>query len=273
MDLDTLPFYVYLLPVFWIFIAIEVVWRRRRGKSYAWKAAFGSIVVFIGHISSGIAEQICTGPIWVSALANSVSIIDHDAWWSWVLVFIGVEFAYYWQHRWSHAIRWVWATHAVHHSSNDLTFMAAARLPWTSAISGQFLVWIPLVLLGFPPERVGLFAGLNLSYQFFIHTEMFPRLGFLEWFLNTPSHHRVHHATNECYVDRNFGGVLIIFDRLFGTFVEERQDVPCRYGLTPPLLSANPVRIAFNEWINLFRDVARARTWRQRLVAAFGSPQ
>ncbi len=130
----------------------------------------------------------------------------------------------------------------------------------------------PLVWIGFDPLVVAAAVALNLGYQFWLHAPWIPRLGALEWVLNTPSHHRVHHACNPAYVDRNFGGVLIVFDRLFGPFAAERDDVPPRYGLTTPLHSYNPLRIALHGWVVLACDLAAARGWRARLRVVFGPP-
>src|SRR6185437_13755792 len=126
--------------------------------------------------------------------------------------------------------------------------------------------------LGLNPLAVAGMQALNLSYQFWLHTALIGRLGPFEWLFNTPSHHRVHHASNGAYLDRNYGGVLIIFDRLFGTFVEERDDLPCRYGLVKPLKSYNPLYIAVHEWIAMARDVWNAPSWRARLLHVVGPP-
>ena len=196
-----------------------------------------------------------------------------DRWWSWVLLFLGEEFYYYWMHRADHRIRWMWATHAVHHSSNQFVLANAYRLGWTQQISGAAVFMAPLVLLGFPPAMVLAALAANLLYQFWIHTELIGRLGPLEWVLNTPRHHRVHHARNSAYLDRNYGGVLIVFDRLFGTFAEERADMPCSYGLVEPLASNNPVRIAFHGWRQLWRALREARGLRECAIALFGPPE
>jgi sterol desaturase/sphingolipid hydroxylase (fatty acid hydroxylase superfamily) len=169
-------------------------------------------------------------------------------------------------------VRWFWATHAVHHSPNELTLAAALRLGWTGKLAGNALFFAPLVWLGFPPGAVGAALALNLLYQFWIHAPWMPRLGPLEWVLNTPTHHKVHHASNPEYLDCNYGGVLIVFDRLFGSFRELRGDVPPRYGLTTPLFSHNPLRIAFHGWVALARDLCAARGWRQRVRVLFGPP-
>jgi len=187
-------------------------------------------------------------------------------------LFLGSEFLYYWQHRASHRIRWMWATHAVHHSATRLNLTAAIRLGWTGNISGNFLFFLPLALVGFHPVAIVAMLGINLLYQFFIHTEFAPRLGPLEWVLNTPRHHRVHHASNAACLDRNYGGVLIIFDRLFGTFAEPPQAEPLRYGLVGAAPSYNPIAIALGQWIAMLRDVRRARGPAATLRALFGPP-
>jgi sterol desaturase/sphingolipid hydroxylase (fatty acid hydroxylase superfamily) len=188
------------------------------------------------------------------------------------LLFVGQEFCYYWYHRAAHRVRWFWATHAVHHSPNEFNLGIAYRFGVTSRIAGNALFYVPLIWLGFAPQAVFATLSLNLIYQFWLHTEWIPKLGWLEYVLNTPSHHRVHHASNAQYIDRNYGGVLIVFDRLFGTFAEERADLPCRYGLTTPLRSNNPLKIAFHEWLKLLNDLYGARSVREVAFYLFGPP-
>lgn len=185
---------------------------------------------------------------------------------------LATEFVYYWHHRASHRIRWMWATHAVHHSTTRMNFTAAIRLGWTGNISGNFLFFAALAGIGFHPVAIVAMLGLNLIYQFFIHTELAPRFGPLEWVLNTPTHHRVHHACNEACLDRNFGGMLIIFDRMFGTFAGPPADEPLRYGLVNGVPSHNPIRIALGEWAKLFADLRKAPTLRGRLNVLFAPP-
>jgi sterol desaturase/sphingolipid hydroxylase (fatty acid hydroxylase superfamily) len=175
------------------------------------------------------------------------------------LLFIGQEFCYYWYHRAAHRVRWFWAAHAVHHSPNELTLAAAFRIGIFGKLTGTALFFVPLVWLGFDVRTVFSVLTLNLLYQFWIHVTWIPRLGWIEYVLNTPSSHRVHHASNTAYLDANFGGVLIVFDRLFGTYVAEREDLPCRYGLVEPQTSYNPLRVEFSPWAHLARDLARAR--------------
>jgi sterol desaturase/sphingolipid hydroxylase (fatty acid hydroxylase superfamily) len=185
-------------------------------------------------------------------------------------LFVATEFAYYWQHRASHRINWMWATHAVHHSATKLNFTAAIRLGWTGNISGNFLFFLPLIFIGFHPFAVIGMLGVNLFYQFFIHTELVSRLGPLEWILNTPAHHRVHHASNPACLDKNYGGILIVWDRLFGTW--EPEDERVRYGLTTQLETFHPVRVAFHEYLALAHDVRAARGWRTKAQVLLRGP-
>jgi sterol desaturase/sphingolipid hydroxylase (fatty acid hydroxylase superfamily) len=160
----------------------------------------------------------------------------------------------------------------VHHSANNFNLSAAFRLGWTGWLSGNFLFFAPLCWLGFHPIAIAVSLGINLLYQFWIHTELIPKLGWLEWIFNTPSHHRVHHAANPEYIDRNYGGILIVFDRLFGTFTAEHSGRPLIYGLTHPLRLHNPVKIAFHEWSRLLQDLKGAKTWRDRCWVIIGHP-
>jgi sterol desaturase/sphingolipid hydroxylase (fatty acid hydroxylase superfamily) len=187
-------------------------------------------------------------------------------------LFIATEFAYYWQHRFSHRIRWLWATHAVHHSPTRLNMSAAIRIGWTGNITGSFVFFLPLAYIGFHPFAVIGMLGANLLYQFFIHTEFARNLGPLEWILNTPAHHRVHHASNASCLDKNFGGVLIIFDRLFGTFAQAPKDESLRYGLVDGARILNPVRIIFGEWTSILNDFKAARSLRGKLNVLLGPP-
>jgi sterol desaturase/sphingolipid hydroxylase (fatty acid hydroxylase superfamily) len=256
-------------------IAIEVVflfWHHKLSRYYAWKESLASVGVFIGYVGSGMLSKIFLVGLSMWIWEHRLLTVPLDTWWGIFLLFLAIEFFYYWQHRASHCIRWIWASHAVHHSVNRLNLSAAYRLGWTGWISGNFLFFLPPVWLGFHPIAVGVGLSLNLFYQFWIHSELIPKLGFLEWILNTPSHHRVHHASNQAYIDRNYGGVLIIFDRLFGTFAEENPSNPPIYGLTKPVRSHNPIVIALHEWVRMFRDMQMTRSWRDCIAIALGSP-
>ena len=182
--------------------------------------------------------------------------------WVWALAVIGDDFCYYWFHRLSHEVRFLWAAHVNHHSSRRYNLSTALRQSWTTPFT-TFLFWTPLPLLGFEPAMVLAVQTVSLLYQFWIHTETIGKLGVFENFMNTPSHHRVHHATNVRYLDRNHGGFFIVWDRLFGTF-EPETEAPV-YGLTKNIESYDTMDIAFHEWRALARDVRDAIGWREKL--------
>ena len=196
--------------------------------------------------------------------------------WSWpvfVAAFLIDDLTYYWWHRASHRIRWLWADHVQHHSSQHYNLSTALRQPITGAFTPGLFFRAPLLLLGFPLPIIAFVHGINLVYQFWIHTEAigkFPR--WIEAVMNTPSHHRVHHATNARYLDSNYAGVLIVWDRMFGTFVaEDAKDAP-RYGIVKNLASYNPLRVAFHEWIGIANDIRRASNPRDAVLYLFAPP-
>ena len=189
-----------------------------------------------------------------------------------VVLFVLVDFVEYWFHRTAHRVRLLWATHAVHHSATSFNLTAAVRIGWTGPLSGVGFFFLPLALIGFHPLAIMAMVVLNLLYQFFLHTEHSPQLGALEWVLNTPTHHRVHHAANTACLDKNFAGVFIVWDRLFGTFAAAPNDEKLRYGLTTPLPSQNPLTVNFFEWRRLLRDVRQAQGLRRRFKILFGAP-
>ena len=179
-----------------------------------------------------------------------------DEWWTYVLLFFADDLAYYWFHRIHHEVRVFWASHVVHHSSEHYNLSTALRQTWTPMTALPF--WAPLALLGFAPWMILTQLAISLIYQFWIHTERVKKLPApVEFFFNTPSHHRVHHGANEVYLDRNYGGILIIWDRIFGTFQGETERP--RYGLTQNIRSFRPTRVAFHEFVALARDVRGAR--------------
>jgi sterol desaturase/sphingolipid hydroxylase (fatty acid hydroxylase superfamily) len=236
---------------------------RSKGQVYPWSELLISIgVAFVRRVTLqlGAAAIILLMLQWFYRfhwLELPVSFASPGEMLNGVMLFLGVEFLYYWQHRFMHQVRWFWADHSVHHSPNRLVFAVAGRLGWFNAVSGVMLFFAPLCLLGFSAEAVVAMTTINLFYQVWLHTEQIGKLGWLEWVLNTPSHHRVHHGVNVRYLDANYGGILIIFDRLFGTFVEEAADEPVRFGLVQPQRSRNPFVVALQEWANIATDVAR----------------
>jgi len=241
-------------------------------RRYDWRAYAASLADAVGRRAVDALGLSIAAPLLAWAYAHRVQTIALDVPAAFALLFVGQELCYYGYHRAAHRLRWFWATHAVHHSPNELTLAAALRLGWTGKLTGTAFFFAPLVWLGFAPLAVLGALSANLLYQFWLHAAWVPRLGPLEWVLNTPTHHKVHHASNPEYLDCNYGSSLIVFDRLFGTFVALRPDIEIRYGLTTPVLSHNPIRIAFNEWLAMGRDCLAARGTRARLKVLFGPP-
>ncbi|MBM3549110.1 MAG: sterol desaturase family protein [Alphaproteobacteria bacterium] len=264
---------LYFVPAVIVLATIEgVVLDRLLKRDYDWKAYFVSLFDVTARELIYLLPLSLATPLFIWAWDNRIATVPLDSFAAFFALFIGMEFFYYWFHRCSHRMRWFWATHAVHHSPNQLNLSAAYRFGWTGRLTGTLLFYVPMVWLGFPIIVVVTALGLNLLYQFWLHVTWIPKLGWLEYVINTPSHHRVHHAANREYIDANYGGVLIIFDRIFGTFVAERDDVPCRYGLVTPLKSYNPIFVALHEWIAMGRDLLKAKTWRDRIRQLFGPP-
>lgn len=260
----------YAIPAFVLLILAEMAFVRltRRGR-YDARDAATSLIMGFGNQAVGLFAAAIV--VWAFYAAYQFRLFDIGwTWWALVLCFFGEDLAYYWFHRVSHERRWFWASHVVHHSSQHYNLTTALRQTWTGNLALGFIFHLPLPLIGFPPEMVLMFSGISLVYQFWIHTEAIDRLGPLEWVLNTPSHHRVHHATNARYLDANYAGVLIIWDRLFGTFVPEDKAEKPRYGIVANLGSFNPLRVAFHEWAGIVRDVAASP--RHALGYLFGPP-
>ena len=239
---------------------------------YDWRAFAASLGDSVGRRLVDALGLSLAAPVLALASTHRLQTLALSGVGAYVLLFVGQELLYYVYHRSAHRVRWFWATHCVHHTPNELTLAAALRLGWTGKLTGTALFFAPLIWLGFPPLAVGAVVATNLLYQFWLHAPWLPRLGPLEWVFNTPTHHKVHHASNAEYIDCNYGGVLIVFDRLFGTFRDLRDDVPPRYGLTTPLRSHNPVRIALHGWLALAGDLRHACGWRDAAAIVFGPP-
>ena len=188
-------------------------------------------------------------------------------WWSWVLAFLVADLTYYWMHRIEHERRILWASHSVHHSSQDYNLTVGFRLSWVESLF-EWVFLIPMILIGFNPFQAIICLVLVAQYQHWVHTEHVRKLGWLDEVFNTPSVHRVHHGSNRKYLDKNYGGVLILWDKLFGTFQREEDEVI--YGLTQNIDTNNPVTINFIEYCNIWRDMRRCRTWRDKFRICFG---
>ncbi|GEP60203.1 sterol desaturase family protein [Reyranella soli] len=271
---DLSGIYMVVLPLVLMAAVAEGIWlARSRPEGYDWKASACSLADLAGRQLLRFVPLAIIAPWMGLAWEYRFFTQSLDSIGSILLLFFGLEFFYYWYHRFSHTSRWFWAGHSPHHSPNQLNLSAAYRLGWFGRLTGSTLFFTPLVLLGFTPTVVLTALVLNLTYQFWLHADWFPRLGWLEGIINTPSNHRVHHARNPEYLDANFGGVLVVFDRLFGSYIPERDDVPCDYGtITPTVSSRNPFVINFSPWIDLIKDLRSARSLHEAWMYTFAPP-
>jgi sterol desaturase/sphingolipid hydroxylase (fatty acid hydroxylase superfamily) len=249
----------YAIPGFVLLILIEMLWARRKAlTAYELRDTMQSLMLGLGSSVMGFFALgiVYAADLWVWQF-HLLTITP--LWWTWILCFILDDLSYYGFHRAAHRIRWFWASHVNHHSSQHYNLSTALRQTWTGVFALNFIYWWPMILIGFPPQMVLFTSGLNLIYQFWIHTETIGRMP--PWFeavMNTPSHHRVHHAVNPSYLDRNYAGVFIIWDRMFGTFTPERTDEPCRYGVIKQLGGFNLLWGVFHEWVEIASDLIRA---------------
>ncbi|HVI33044.1 sterol desaturase family protein [Phenylobacterium sp.] len=260
-------------PIFILTIVLEIV-LARLGKvraHYEWKDTAVSLGMGLGSTVAGVITGglVFAASLW--AYEHRVFTVPFTAVWAWVALFLLEDLTYYWFHRLSHERRFWWAAHVNHHSSQHYNLSTALRQTWTGGVAGTWLLWLPLAFLGFSPAMIAIQKGISLVYQYWIHTETIRRMP--RWFeavFNTPSHHRVHHARNPRYLDRNYAGILIVWDRLFGTFQPELDEEPCRYGLVRNLGAFNILRVAFHEWVGIAKDIARQP--RHALGWLFGPP-
>lgn len=228
-----------------------------------------SLTMGVGHLVILGVLKLAIVALFAALWSISPLRVPTDAWWGWVLLFFADDLTFYVWHRSHHRIRFFWATHVVHHSSQHYNLSTALRQDWTPFGVGLFWIWMPLA--GFEPWTIFLAQSWSLLYQFGLHTETIGRLPRpVEFVFNTPSHHRVHHGSQQQYLDKNYGGILIVWDRIFGTFEPEGERV--RYGLTKNIDTFNPIRVAFHEYVDIWRDVRRADTWRDRIGYAFRGP-
>jgi len=264
LDVTRLAIPLYVLGILIELVAIRY-WKRR--GEFETRDALTSLLMGAGNVASGLLLG------FVSVVAFRFFDLGLH-WWVFVVAFILDDLRYYCYHRIAHRVRWVWAEHVNHHSSQHYNLTTALRQSWTGQMTGMFVLQVPLVLLGFHPAVIAFVYGFNLIYQFWIHTEAIDKLPRpIEYIFNTPSHHRVHHATNPRYLDANYAGTLIIWDRMFGTFVEELPEDMPRYGIVKNVGTFNPVRVAFHEWFGMLKDVfSPGLTLRQRLLYMVAPP-
>ncbi len=264
---------VLAVPVFLVLMAVELLVARHRGvAAFRWNDALASLG--LGMVSQVVGLFTIAFNIgiytWVFEHFSAIQL-DASAWWVWVVGLVFYDFCYYWLHRMGHEVGLLWAAHAVHHQSEDYNLSTALR----QTSSGFLLAWIfylPMALTGFPPLVFGAVALIDLLYQFWVHTEQIGRLGWFDRVFCSPSNHRAHHAVNDKYLDRNYGGVLILFDRWFGTFVEEDPADPVVYGTRSPLRSFNPLWANLEVYWALIREMRLCQRWTDKLLLPLKPP-
>jgi sterol desaturase/sphingolipid hydroxylase (fatty acid hydroxylase superfamily) len=262
----------YAIPFFVLLLVVEALsFRHYEGELAGYEAhdTRTSLTMGLGNVTINVAWKLVVVAIYAALYELTPLRLDPHNPLTWIALFFADDLAYYWFHRVSHESRVFWASHVVHHSSTHYNLSTALRQTWVPMTYLPF--WLPLLLLGFPPWMVLLAQAWSLIYQFGLHTERIARLPRpLEAIFNTPSHHRVHHGSNEVYLDRNYGGILIIWDRLFGSFEPEGERV--RYGLTTNIGTFKPLRVAFGEYTALWHDIRVAHGARTKLALVFRGP-
>lgn len=260
----------FAFPFFALTLLLEVLALRKRSDlvGYELRDTWASLAMGVGNVIFAALVKTAVVPFYFFIYNFALFEIESSVW-TFALLFVAEDFCYYWFHRFHHESRFFWAAHVNHHSSRYYNLSTALRQSWTTPITGS-MFWAPLALLGFAPGMVLTAQAISLLYQYWLHTELIQKLGAFEWVFNTPSHHRVHHGRNPQYLDRNYAGILIVWDRLFGSFEPEAEVVD--YGLTVNLESFNPVAIAFHEWRAIAGDLLRARSIRECWGTVFRAP-
>jgi sterol desaturase/sphingolipid hydroxylase (fatty acid hydroxylase superfamily) len=271
--------FLFVMPSFVILLVAEwTAWRRNRGREdkrgFLGRDTANSVAISLLSQFTGPLERAVL-PFTFAAVASAIvpwHLSDH-AWYTWVIGMIATDCCYYWAHRGDHRIRWLWAAHSVHHSSEYFNLSTAIRTPafMPQAIFLRNAAFIPAGLIGVPPYIILFCQTIGLIYQWPLHTERVGKLPKpIEFIFNTPSHHRVHHGSNNPYLDKNYAAILIVWDRMFGSFAPE-LDVPV-YGMTKNIDTFNPLKTNFHEVWLMIKDVRRARTWKGRWITLFGPP-
>ncbi|WP_101757740.1 sterol desaturase family protein [Oceanicoccus sp. KOV_DT_Chl] len=267
-----MDFVVYAIPFFLLALLLELLFDHLRGTGYyrandtinslsmgLISTTSGLVLIDIGGKVYALVQQTTALPVW-----------QHVSIWQWLLAFLLYDLCYYWFHRISHERKLFWAAHVSHHQSEEYNLSTALRQTSTGFLL-SWLFYIPCFFIGMPAEVFVSVASLNLIYQFWVHTRFVPELGLIERVFITPSNHRVHHARNAEYIDKNYGGVFIVWDRLFGTYTPERKDIAVDFGITRGLNSWNPIWANVHVYVGMFRDSFLTRSWRDKIKVWFGA--
>lgn len=262
---------LYAAPFFALLVGIELTLNAARNyQLYKKRDSIANLWMVAGAVIIGLGTKVAY--YFIFLFLHRFALVDlGTAWWAWTLCLFADDFTFYWHHRLSHEVRVLWAAHVNHHSSEMLNFSTALRQSWMEEVY-KYIFWMWMPLAGFDPMMIMIMMSFNLAFQFWPHTQLIGKLGPLEWIFNTPSHHRVHHASNYKYLDRNHAGIFIIWDRLFGTFQKEEALVKPVYGITNNIHTYNPFKIAFHEFGNLYQDIKRAPDFSTRLKYIYYPP-
>lgn len=262
MDLPQIPNLIYYaIPFFILTVIIEgIAIFKKDPESYNIKDTFASLSMGIGNVLVNLLSKLIVVFVITFLYENFRLATIPFVWWAWLLILFADDFCYYWFHRIGHESRFFWASHIIHHSSQKYNLSTALRQTWTGGFF-SFIFYLALPIFGFHPLMIFTQMAVSLIYQYWIHTELIDKMPRLfETVFNTPSHHRVHHGSNALYLDRNYAGILIIWDKLFGTFQPELKEEKVVYGLHSNINTYNPLKIAFHEWIDVFKDAFTAKT-------------
>tara|TARA_Y100001970_G_C14190321_1_gene834969 strand:- start:623 stop:1924 length:1302 start_codon:yes stop_codon:yes gene_type:complete len=270
---DSSPLITYAIPFFMLLVGIEFVYGLiKKENNYRINDALASMSLglisrFVPLLALGFQYVVYT---YVAEEFN-LSLLNSTETWVWVTAFFMYDLCYYWMHRLHHEIKIFWATHVVHHHGEEFNLSTAMRQTSTGFL-WKWVFFLPMFLIGIPPNVFVTVAGINLIYQFWVHTEHIGKLGVLEYIFITPSNHRIHHAQNDDYLDANYGGVFIIWDRIFGTYIDERDDLKPVYGTVKPLKTFNPLWANIEVFYQMFLDSYHTKKWKDKIRVWFSPP-
>ena len=271
--MNEIDIYLYGVPIVLTLITAEVIYSAINNLGYyKLKDSLAGFGLLFGNISVSLLTK--SSIFFFSLFIYQFKLITINeifpAWLVWPLTFLVIDFIYYWYHRCSHRIRFLWAVHMNHHSSEEMNFSVALRQPWFGPLTKvPFFAVMPLI--GFDPIITAIAGAVSTLYGLLTHTKWVNKLSFLEYILITPSHHRVHHGSNENYIDKNYGNLLIIWDKIFGTYAAEKEEV--NYGIRENVNTFNPIKITFMNWYLMYKDFKKSRGYKNKLLSFFGAPE
>ena len=270
--MDSSIFITYAVPVFFLMIGIEFIFGVIKGtNNYRLNDSIAAISLGLISRLPPLLNLGIQGVVWTYVATNlNMSLMPKDSWVTWVIAFLFYDLCYYWMHRMSHEVKVLWASHVVHHQGEEFNLSTALRQT-SSGWLWKWIFYIPMFMVGIPGEVFFTVAAINLLYQFWVHTEHIKTLGALELIFITPSNHRIHHAQNPEYIDANYGGVFIIWDRIFGTYIPEKDDLKPIYGTVKPLRSWNPIWSNLEIYHQMIRDTIHTKTLKNKIKVWFSS--